>query len=182
MSCFFAILVFSSPELRSYVTKTGSGKRGNEEWEQRRELGMKLLIGLGFQLGFALIFRFSVLAPSGNARFSNFHCHPMSQPHEWPSIAARGTKMQKMFILAEPGGPGTANLRAKLLRANVYRKNRVTCVPKSHCPFPLRERKRNFFFGGAPSKGFATLHEEWLQSCFFRDKILGTHSVTFRLV
>lgn len=58
------MLVFSSPELRSYVTKTGRGERGNEEWEQSRELGMKLLIGLGFQLGFVPIFHFLVLVHS----------------------------------------------------------------------------------------------------------------------
>ena len=127
-------------------------------------------------------FSFSRACTLRDARLSNFQGHPMSQPHEWPSIAAQGTKTQKMPILAEPGRPGTVNLRAKPFRAKVYRKNRVICVPKSHCPFRLKERKRNFYLGGAPSKGFATLHEEWRQSCFFRDKILGTQSVTFRLV
>ena len=174
MSCSFAILLFSSPELRWYVTKTWSGERGNEKGEQRRELGMNLLIGLGFQLGFVPIFHFPVLVPP-RCPLSNFQWHPMSQPYEW-------TKMQKMPILAEPGRPGTANLRSKPLRAKVYCKNRVISARKSHCPFRLKERKRNFDLGGAPSKGFATLHEEWRESCFFRHKILDTQSVTFRLV
>lgn len=73
---------------------------------------MKLVIRLGFQLGFVPIFHnpvsCSCLLPV--PCFSNFHCHPMSQPHEWPSIAALGTKMQKMPILAESGRPGAANL------------------------------------------------------------------------
>ena len=87
-------------------------------------------------------FSFSRACTLRDARLSNFQCHPMSQPHEWPSIAAQGTKTQKMPILAEPGRPGTANLRAKPLRAKVYRKNRVICVPKSHCPFRLKEREK----------------------------------------
>ena len=104
-------------------------------------------------------FSFSRACTPHDARLSNFQCHPMSQPHGW-------TKMQKMPILVEPGRLGTANLRSKPLRARVYRKNRVISARKSHCPFRLKERKRNFDLGGAPSKGFATLHEEWRERCF----------------
>ena len=43
---------------------TGSGnehrEQENVEWEQNRHLEMKLLIGLGFELGFVPIFHFPV--------------------------------------------------------------------------------------------------------------------------
>ena len=42
------------------------GERENEKWEQYRELEMKLLIGLGFKVGFVFlffIFPFSMLVP-----------------------------------------------------------------------------------------------------------------------
>ena len=43
---------------------TGSGnehrEQENVEWEQNRDLEMKLLIGLGFELGFVPIFHFPV--------------------------------------------------------------------------------------------------------------------------
>ena len=43
---------------------TGSGnehrEQENVEWEQNRDLEMKLLTGLGFELGFVPIFHFSV--------------------------------------------------------------------------------------------------------------------------
>ena len=46
---------------------TGSGnehrEQENVEWEQNRDLEMKLLIGLGFELGFVPIFHFPVLVP-----------------------------------------------------------------------------------------------------------------------
>ena len=41
-------------------TKTRNGERKNEKWEQGRVLQMKSLIGLGFNLSFALIFLFPV--------------------------------------------------------------------------------------------------------------------------
>ena len=48
---------------------TGSGnehrEQENVEWEQNRDLEMKLLIGLGFELGFVSIFHFPV-SPIGS--------------------------------------------------------------------------------------------------------------------
>ena len=152
-------------------------ERGKGKWRMRtkKRIGNEATNRARVPVRFCSHFSFSRACTPHDARLSNFQWHPMSQPHEW-------TKMQKMPILAEPGRPGTANLRSKPLRAKVYRKNRVISARKSHCPFRLKERKRNFDLGGAPSKGFGTVHEEWRESCFFRHKILDTQSVTFRLV
>jgi len=110
-------------------------------------------------------FSFSRACPLPDPRFSNFHCHPMSYPHEWPSIAAdQGTKIQKIPILAEPGKPGTANLRAKPLlacKAGVFWSaihelfSGITLSCRSLIALSAWRKERNFYFGWAPSKGFA---------------------------
>ena len=60
--------------------KRGAGNESweqeSEKWEQKRELEMKLLVGLKFKLGFVPIFHFPVpraCSPLLVLRFSNIH-------------------------------------------------------------------------------------------------------------
>ena len=68
LSCSLLLFFLQYPGIPEWgVTKDGQrglenghGERENEKWKPSRELEMKLLIGLGFELGFVPIFHFSV--------------------------------------------------------------------------------------------------------------------------